>query len=263
MIEDIELREISVDTGVPVGTVEKDLAITCTLLAVSETELRDHLAFKGGTAIKKAYYPDSRFSEDLDFTVTDLDEKEAAQLLEALSNAEINSITFGEVVEDGYTREGVRYRLPFTGPLDYRNSVRIDLSFRDDVILGSIDRRVYSSYSEDLSSTISCLRFPELMAEKIRAAMTRENPRDYYDMWAHLNKIDDKDTLRSLAQRKCAATGYPYDPSNIFEAATLRRIDSAWKTQLKHLIPDYVDFATILPQLKEEARFMFAEDLAP
>ena len=262
MITDIELRETSVETGVPVGTVEKDLALTCALLAVSETELRDHLAFKGGTAIKKVYYPDSRFSEDLDFTVTDIDEKEAALLLESLSNAEINSVTFGEVAEDGYTREGVRYRLPFTGPLDYGNSVRIDLSFRDDVILGHIDRRVYSSYSEDLSSTISCLSFPELMAEKIRAAMTRENPRDYYDMWAHLNKIDDKPTLRSLTQRKCTATGYSYDPSNIFDDATLRRIDSAWKTQLQHLIPDYVEFAKILPQLKEEARFIFVEDSA-
>lgn len=262
MITDIELRETSVDTGVPVGTVEKDLAITCTLLAVSKTRLRDHLAFKGGTAIKKVYYPDSRFSEDLDFTVTDLGEKEAALLLEALSNVEINSVTFGEVAEDGYTREGVRYRLPFTGPLDYGNSVRIDLSFRDDVILGREYRRVYSSYSEGLSSTVSCLSFPELMAEKIRAAMTRENPRDYYDMWAHLNKIDDKDTLRSLAQRKCTATGYPYDPSNIFDDATLRRIGSAWKTQLQHLIPDYVDFATILPQLKKESRFMFG-DSAP
>lgn len=130
------------------------------------------------------------------------------------------------------------------------------------MILGSIDRTVYSSYSEDLSSMVSCLSFLELMAEKIRAAVTRENPRDYYDMWAHLNKIDDKDTLRSLAQRKCNATGYPYDPSNIFEDATLRRIGSAWKTQLQHLIPDYVEFATILPQLKEEARFMFIEDSA-
>jgi len=78
VIEDIELREISVDTGVPVGTVEKDLAITCTLLAISKIRLRDHLAFKGGTAIKKVYYPDSRFSEDLDFTVTDLGAEEAA-----------------------------------------------------------------------------------------------------------------------------------------------------------------------------------------
>jgi len=262
MIDDVELREISVETGVPVGTIEKDLAITCILLAISANRLHAHLVFKGGTAIKKAYYPESRFSEDLDFTVTSLEEKEVARLLETLSNTEVNSITFGEIIEDSYTHEGLRYRLPFTGPLDYRNSIRIDLSFRDDVILDCEERGIYSNYSEDLSSTVNCLSFIELMAEKIRAAMTRESPRDYYDLWAHLIKISDKDTLRSLSQRKCTATGYTYDPLRIFDDATLRRINSAWKTQLQHLIPNYSEFATILPQLREETRFMFEDTAA-
>jgi len=31
--------------------------------------LRDRLFFKGGTALKKCYFPDYRFSEDLDFTL--------------------------------------------------------------------------------------------------------------------------------------------------------------------------------------------------
>lgn len=97
MIDDIELREISVETGVPVGTIEKDLAITCILLAISTNRLRAHLAFKGGTAIKKAYYPESQFSENLDFTAINLDEKEATRLLKTLSNTEVNSITFGEI----------------------------------------------------------------------------------------------------------------------------------------------------------------------
>jgi len=259
MIDDIELRELSVETGVPVGTIEKDLAITCILLAISANRLHAHLVFKGGTAIKKAYYPESRFSEDLDFTAVSLEEEEATRLLKTLSNTEVNSITFGEVKEDSYTREGLGYRLPFTGPLNYRNSIRIDLSFREDVILDIEERGIISNYSEDLSSTVNCLSFIELMAEKMRATMTRESPRDYYDLWAHLTKISDKDNLRSLAQRKCAATGYAYDPLRIFEDATLRRIDSAWKTQLQHLIPSYIEFAAILPQLREETNFMFED----
>ena len=39
------------------------------VIAIAESELRDKLAFKGGTALKRAYYPDYRFSEDLDFTL--------------------------------------------------------------------------------------------------------------------------------------------------------------------------------------------------
>jgi len=97
MIDDIELRELSVETGVPVGTIEKDLAITCALYAISRSELRDHLVFKGGTAIKKVYYPRARFSEDLDFTAVNLLEEEAETRLESLNNVNVNSIKFMEV----------------------------------------------------------------------------------------------------------------------------------------------------------------------
>lgn len=120
MIDDVELRELSVEMGVPVGTVEKDLAMTCALNAISRRKLRDHLVFKGGTAIKKIYYPGARFSEDLDFTVVKLKEEEVKTQLESLNHAEVNSITFMEVSEEGYTHGGTRFRLPYTGPLNYR-----------------------------------------------------------------------------------------------------------------------------------------------
>lgn len=257
MIDDIELRQLSVEMGVPVGIIEKDLAITCALYAISRRELRDHLVFKGGTAIKKIYYPRARFSEDLDFTAINLKKEEATTQLEALNNAEVNSIKFMEIHEDGYTHRGTRYRLPYTGPLNFRNSIRLDISFRDDVILALQERTALSEFSEDLTSKVKVLDFKELMAEKLRATMTRENPRDYYDAWAHLPKIDEKEPLRELVQRKCALAKYDYNPSRIFDEGVLTRIESAWRTQLQHLILEYVDFATIIPQLKDQTRFLF------
>ena len=68
MIDDVSLRRIATEKRVPLGTVEKDFAISCALLAISKSGLKDHLVFKGGTAIKKIYYPEARFSEDMDFT---------------------------------------------------------------------------------------------------------------------------------------------------------------------------------------------------
>lgn len=244
------------ETGVPVGTVEKDLAVTCALYAISKRRLRDHLAFKGGTAIKKIYHPGARFSEDLDFTAMNLEEEEAATQLESLNDAEINSITFMEIHQDGNTHRGTMYRLPYIGPLNHPNSIRLDISFRDDLILPQEERTVQSDFSEDLTSRVKTLSFMELMAEKLRAMMTRENPRDYYDAWAHLPKIHEKEHLKELAQRKCALAEYPYNPSKIFDQDVLSRIESAWKTQLQHLTPDYVEFQTIIPQLKNQTRFL-------
>jgi uncharacterized protein len=54
---------------IPEGVLERDYCLSWFLVGLSGTILRDVLAFKGGTAIKKCFIPDYRFSEDLDFTL--------------------------------------------------------------------------------------------------------------------------------------------------------------------------------------------------
>jgi len=49
--------------------LEKDYVLTWILLGIADSTLYSQLAFKGGTALKKIYFPDYRFSEDLDFTI--------------------------------------------------------------------------------------------------------------------------------------------------------------------------------------------------
>src|ERR1035438_259685 len=55
--------------GLPLDTVAKDYVIGHLLAAISaQPELGSALVFKGGTALKKLYFGDYRFSEDLDYT---------------------------------------------------------------------------------------------------------------------------------------------------------------------------------------------------
>ena len=54
---------------IPEAVLEKDYCLSWFLVGMSATSLKDLLAFKGGTAIKKCYISDYRFSEDLDFTL--------------------------------------------------------------------------------------------------------------------------------------------------------------------------------------------------
>ena len=256
MIDEVKLRRIAVGESVTLGTIEKDLVITCALYAISKTPLKDHLIFKGGTAIKKIYQPDARFSEDLDFTATQLDEKDALDALSAINDTQIDSILFEKIHEDAYTRQGKNYRLNYTGPLEYRNSIRIDLSFRADIIEKIEEKQIHILYGDALSSSIKALTFTEIMAEKLRAMMTRESPRDYYDAWIHLNKIQDKHRLRNLTEKKCILTGYEYNPASILDQDKLQRVESSWNLRLHHLVPRCPEFKEILPGLTQELIFL-------
>lgn len=49
--------------------LERDYCLAWLLNALAGSDLHPILAFKGGTALKRCYFADYRFSEDLDFTL--------------------------------------------------------------------------------------------------------------------------------------------------------------------------------------------------
>ena len=57
------------ETGMGWAVLERDYLFSWILAAISTHEvLRETLIFKGGTALKKCYFGNYRFSEDLDFS---------------------------------------------------------------------------------------------------------------------------------------------------------------------------------------------------
>src|SRR4030043_2270827 len=66
-----ELHRLANREKVALGVLEKDYVLTEVLKSLSQLpELNGLFTFKGGTALRKTYFPDWRYSEDLDFTVT-------------------------------------------------------------------------------------------------------------------------------------------------------------------------------------------------
>ncbi len=62
-------QEISGQTNLPAYAVEKDWWVVQTLAILFETEIGEHLVFKGGTSLSKALGLIERFSEDVDLAV--------------------------------------------------------------------------------------------------------------------------------------------------------------------------------------------------
>ncbi|GAA3599979.1 nucleotidyl transferase AbiEii/AbiGii toxin family protein [Flavivirga amylovorans] len=68
--EQIELfTQIGVKTNLPPQAVEKDAWVTLILRMIFTSEVANHLIFKGGTSLSKAFHLIQRFSEDIDLGI--------------------------------------------------------------------------------------------------------------------------------------------------------------------------------------------------
>ena len=66
MITIAEINRISKIYQVPSETIEKDYIISWVLWSLSKSDIKEHFVFYGGTALKRIYFEDHRFSEDID-----------------------------------------------------------------------------------------------------------------------------------------------------------------------------------------------------
>jgi predicted nucleotidyltransferase component of viral defense system len=63
------LNQVNSQTGLPTDAIEKDWWVTITLKAIFSSKFAQHLVFKGGTSLSKAYNLIERFSEDIDLSI--------------------------------------------------------------------------------------------------------------------------------------------------------------------------------------------------
>lgn len=85
MILKREIEKLAEQKKVPKATIDKDWVLGHFIDAIfSIPECRQNLVFKGGTSLKKCWFPDYRFSEDLDFTSTNPDFVLTRKLLERI-----------------------------------------------------------------------------------------------------------------------------------------------------------------------------------
>ena len=139
----------------------------------------EKIYFKGGTCIHLVY-GGQRFSEDLDFTVN-ISEKEFEKFIIK---------PFEELrKENGFSIKERKSTLGKVYLLSYKNNlvngdvfVKLDFSFREKV-LDPKKNIIETTFPVLFNNYIHCLSEKEILSEKIRAILTRDKGRDYYDLW--------------------------------------------------------------------------------
>lgn len=122
---------------IPEAVLERDYCLAWFLVGLSRSPLREQLAFKGGTALKRCYFGGYRFSEDLDFTLTE--ELPLEDILAALEDvyAEVqraSGVLFRFSREDHKQHQNSHtFYLAYEGPLPSRSTkeVKVDITIRE------------------------------------------------------------------------------------------------------------------------------------
>lgn len=213
---------------------EKDYLQDLILFSIY-SNIGKELIFKGGTCLYKVYKL-NRFSEDLDFTLTKrLD-------TEKITNKVISDLMLlnirGRIKEIKEHQKEMNIRLLLNGPL-YRGGketqcfIPLNISKKEQVLLEPKKESIMPLYREIPTFEVFTMPEKEILAEKVRAILTRQKPRDVYDLWFLLtrkNIVFDS----NLIDKKLA----PYDLR--LDLTELRNriggMKGLWETDLKNLM---------------------------
>lgn len=195
MISKEELLKIAGKKGIfNRGYAEKDYLLELMLSAIS-SETKDELVFKGGTCISK-FYAAGRFSEDLDFSAVkkiDID-KLLSRVTMKLKQYDIEAEITGKKEPFSSILTTIHAKGPlYTGDKRTMAKLRVDINFKSEVVLPAETKMHVSIYPDIPPFSVIVMREEEIFAEKVRAALTRNKPRDVYDLWLLLEKGVSKD----------------------------------------------------------------------
>ena len=275
------LEETRRRLGIRWEVLERDYLLSWVLAGIyAVPELRQTLVFKGGTALKKCYFGDYRFSEDLDFSGRDGvptgDAMEGLmrraceavqQMLGEYAAVELHCGRYGERNPHPGGQEAfrIRARLPWHRGLD--TPVKVEITIDEPVLWPVAQREVMHEYGEPLKVEVPTYSLEEVVAEKLRAILqqldqlesrgwVRTRARDFYDLWSVLGTYQERLDLTDFGDRlreKCQLRHVDFaGPKDFFDPRVVDNVLLEWESSLEPLVRGLPSFATVQDELRPQ-----------
>lgn len=279
MILQKEIRKFSEKWNIPPDTVDKDYVLGHFLSAFTN-KFGDKVLFKGGTCLRKCYFPDYRFSEDTDFTAINNNFiLEKSELDQICHNIEADSGILMQAEEINILRYqnkkmGYQVKIRYWGANHSKNQqplsserwmtkIKLEISTREICILPHNYRDIIHPYSDGISGDLSipCYSIKEIISEKLRALIQRSYiaPRDYYDIFNLTSDMDSKEwnSVKNLFLCKMDHKNISYKgPDQLVNEKNLNLVKKAWHSSITHQIdPDSIPSRdTIIEKVRDRIK---------
>lgn len=262
MILPREITEVAERLQVTKSTIDKDWALGHFVNCLyQEDELKNKLIFKGGTCLRKCYFEEYRFSEDLDFTVLEPHFDFSSELLsrvcqrvESISGIrthiqELRPLSFNQ------RKTGFQADVKFWGadhsrnqapssPERWQTRIKIEIILFEEILFDPVERPLFHPYSDHPLLTVKpqCYTLNEVLAEKLRALIQRKYtaPRDYYDIWYLSQQVQDLNwsVITAAFHQKMAFKGLTFEgPRQLLNERHQKTLAVHWKQTLGHQLP--------------------------
>lgn len=265
MIKPGEIQKIARSVGVRDQQIEKDYILSWILQGIAmHKDLSKAIVFKGGTVLKKVYFEDYRFSEDLDFTLLD-DNISNQQIFNYFKEAfgyikEEANISL-EIIDDNEHEDGgINFYISYVGPLGgigANKRVKVDISKSEKLQSAPEIKNVITTYSDQEGYKLLCYSLEEILVEKLRSIMQRMQARDFYDIW-YLLEVHGLEL--NFYQNEFAAKCKSKDvnPSDFFKKLEQRLplYKARWQKSMKDQIKDLPEFEQVERELMRHLKLL-------
>ena len=254
MIKPSEIQQKARNAEVRDQQIEKDYVLSWILKGIAQhKELSKLIVFKGGTVLKKIYFEDYRFSEDLDFTLLENNTsneqifslfRETFEYVKEEANIPLAIIDNNEH-EDG----GINFYISYVGPLGGQGnnkSVKVDISRSEQLVFTPVMKSAFICYTDLEEYQLLCYPLEEVLVEKMHSVMQRMQARDYYDIWYLLEQHGmDIDFYNAEFKTKCNSKNLNAVDFHKKMTERLPQYKSRWKSSLQDQIKNLPDFEQV------------------
>lgn len=262
MIDYLQVQRLSLKNNVSPEIIEKDFFIELVLFYFSKDNfLYENFVFRGGTALKKVYFPEYRFSEDLDFVIDskkeiNLYQKIIIQILQKISSDYPIKTEKRSIFESDRLQLFIIYDIiP-----DIKGTKELKVDILKDYYIPKHERKsLLFSYPEfeNKNLILETYALESVICDKVGRILDVDNePRDLYGLWYLLKLNLDIKIIRKEFKNK-----YGYE---ILIPNLLRKIDKDdykrnWKNRLIYQIVDLPDFNMVIKDLNKLIKRKFEQ----
>jgi len=268
MINKDEIKRKAKEFEIHEANVERDYVFGWLIFGIfTVSSLKDDIFLKGGNALRKGYFENTRFSFDLDFgipgdIVPDVLLKEINKVCDFIQeNTGVVFVKINNKVEEKFSASeapipGLRvyevrvYFKGFNGESDrIKLRISMDVTRFDKVLLPiqSVDLIHPYSDAEKVSCKIRCMKLEEIIASKLKCLIQRQHAPDLFDYAYSIMLLGgnlDRQVVVQTLVRKTIFDRNPYILKGILSSTAFSYFRAEWAKSVvcaKQFIMDVED----------------------